>query len=57
MSRASLVQGQLLCNGREKILYVLSSLGRGLEKEETGFTGIRLSVGGRNGALVGLLGD
>ena len=57
MSRPYLVEGKLLGDGREQLSHVLGGLGRRLEEEETGFLGIRLGIGGRDGALVGLLGD
>lgn len=57
MPRAGLIQGQLLRNGCEQVLDILGSLGRRLEEEETGLAGVRFSIGGRDGALVGLLGD
>ncbi len=57
MSWPNLVEGKLLGDGREQLSDVLGSLGRCLEEEKAGFLGIRLGVGGRDSALVGLLGD
>ena len=57
MSWPYLVEGELLGDGREQLSDVLGSLGRCLEEEKAGFLGIRLGVGGRDSALVGLLGD
>lgn len=55
--RAGLVQGQFLGDGCEEVLDVLSGLCRGLEEEEAGLASISLSIGGRDGALLRLLGD
>lgn len=57
VSRASLVEGQLLCDGSEEFAHVLARLGGCLEEKQAGFTGVLLGVGGGDGALVGVLGD
>lgn len=55
MSRAGLVEWQLLCDSCEEISDVLGGLCGRLEEEEAGFAGVSLGVGGRDSSLVGLL--
>ena len=57
MPRSGLVEREPLSYGGEQVPYILSGLGRRLEEEEAGFAGIGLSVGGGDGALVGLFRD
>lgn len=54
---ASLVERQLLRNGCEQFSHIRRRLGGGFEKEETGLARVRLSVCGRNSALIGTLGN
>jgi hypothetical protein len=57
VSRAGLVERQLLCNGSEEFANVLARLGGCLKEEKAGFAGVLLSVGGGDGALVRRLGN
>lgn len=57
MSRSGLVQGKLLCNGSEKFSHVLGSLGRRLEEEEAGLSGVSLGICSWDGSLIGLFVD
>lgn len=57
VSWPSLVQGQLLSDGREQFPHVLGGLGGGLEEQKSGLAGVCFGLGGRDGPLVGLLGD
>lgn len=54
---SDLVGRQLLCYRSEQLRDVLGGLGGGLKEEEAGLLGVSLSVGGGDGALVGLLSD
>lgn len=57
MSRSGLIQGKLLCNGSEKFSHVLGGLGRRLEEEKTGLSGVSLGICSWDGSLVGLFVD
>ena len=57
MSGPGLVQRQLLGDGCEQFPHVLGGLCGGLEEEKACLLGVRFSIGGGNGALVGLLAD
>lgn len=57
VSRSGLVQGKLLCNGGEKFAHVLSSLGRRLEEEKAGLSGVGLGICSWDGSLIGLFVD
>lgn len=57
MSGSSLIQGKLLCNGGEKFSHVLGSLGRRLEEEKAGLSGVSLGICSWDGSLIGLLVD
>lgn len=57
VSRPSLVQGQLLSDGREQLPHILGSLGGCLEEQKSGLAGVSLGLRGGDGPLVGLLGD
>lgn len=52
-----MVEGKLLGDGGKEFGDILGSLGRGLEKEKTSLLCVGFGVGGRDGALVGLLSD
>jgi hypothetical protein len=52
-----LINRQLLRNCREKLLNILSRLGRRFKEEQTSFSGVLLGVGRGNGALIGGFGD
>lgn len=54
---AGLVERQLLRDGCEQFLDVRRGLGGGFEKEETGLASAGFSVSGRNGPLIGTLGN
>lgn len=57
MSWPSLVQGQLLSDGREQFPHILGSLGGCLEEQKSGLAGVRFGLGRGDGPLVGLLGN
>jgi hypothetical protein len=54
---AGLVEGQLLGNRSEQLLYVLTCLCGGLEEQKPSLAGVLLGVGGLDGALIGRLGN
>lgn len=55
--RADLIQRQLLRDGGEELTNVLGRLSGRLEEEEAGLVGVRLGIGGGDGALVWLFVD
>lgn len=57
MPWTGLVQRQLLRNSCEEVPHVLGSLGRSLEEQQACLASVSLRLTGRNGPLVGLLGD
>jgi hypothetical protein len=57
MSRSGLIQGKLLGNGSEEFSHVLGSLGRRLEEEKAGLSGVGLGICSWDGSLIGLFVD